>query len=340
VSKASLGLLVAALAFLPSPGSAAPPRETAADLQVGADTYVKYTLPVKDGPPVEYYISRPSRPSSLVLYIQGSGCAPAFVEMQPGDYASTVFSLTTMAHKGEHAVMIVDKPYAAKRQPSEAGTAAGCSAAFNQFFALEPWVRRIDLALRHALARPWVKGRRTLVIGISEGATAAAALAAADERVTDVALVGGSGPGQFFDFIAGAYASGPDDAARVRGLQSLDAQLKEIQAAPEDGTKFAWGHSYKRWSSFFRSSSLGNLLKSRARVYLVSGMADTNVPILSTEVLYSELASAGRDVRFRRLPEADHNLLPRGADFGQSFPLLEAEYARITDWFDASSPSR
>lgn len=338
MNRLSIGLLFASLTFVPTFSEAARPGETAENVQVGADTYIKYVLPVKGGPPVEYYISRPARPSTLVLYIQGSGCAPAFLEMQPGVHSSTVFSLTTTAHKGDHAVMIVNKPYAEKRHPRGRGTATYCSPDFNRYFALEPWVRQIDTALKHALARPWVKGRRTLVIGISEGATTAAALAAVNERVTDVALVGGSGPGQLFDFLAAAYASGKDDSARLAELRVIEAQLKEIHAAPEDGTKFAWGHPYKRWSSFFRASSLRNLMRSRARVYLVSGMADTNVPIISTEVLYSELASMGRDVTFRRIPDAGHNLLPRGADFAKSFPLMESEYARIIDWFDASAP--
>jgi pimeloyl-ACP methyl ester carboxylesterase len=335
VSKVFIGLIFAVLTLVATTAPAAESGETSENLKVGADTYVKYVLPVKNGPAIEYYISKPARPSSLILYIQGSGCAPAFVETQPGVYASTVFSLTTTAHKGGHAVMIVDKPYAEKQQPRAAGTANYCSAAFNRYFAVEPWVRQISLALNHALKRPWVKQGRTLVIGISEGATTAAALAAADDAVTDVALVGGSGPGQLFDFVAGAYASGKNDTERLQGLQSIEARLRDIQAAPEDASKFAWGHPYKRWSSFFKASSLRNLMRSRARVYLVSGMADTNVPILSTEILYSELASAGRDVRFRRVPDADHMLLPRGADFAESFPLLESEYARILDWFDA-----
>lgn len=331
-------LLLACLVCLPAAAPAKPAKEQA--IQVGSDRFVKYRLESGKGPPVEYYISKPARPTPLALYIQGSGCAPAFIEMQPGNHSSTIFSLTTTAHRGEFAVMVVDKPYAAPRFPKSGGLATDCSRQFNEYFSLENWVRHLDTAFRHALRRPWVVPGRTLVIGNSEGATAAAALAAADDKVTDVALVGGSGPGQFYDFLARSYESHDSDEARLADIATLEGQLREIGSDPDSGTRFAWGHSFKRWSSFFRASSLENLRRSRARVYLVSGMADESVPILSSEVLYSELAVAGRDVQFRRVPTADHNLVPAGSDFGRSMPQIEAEYVRITDWFHAGRAAR
>jgi dipeptidyl aminopeptidase/acylaminoacyl peptidase len=63
-------------------------------------------------------------------------------------------------------------------------------------------------------------------------------------------------------------------------------------------------------------------------------MADVNVPILSTEVLYSMLRAKGRSVLFRRIPQAGHSLIPDDADFGANMPRLEAEFQRIIDWFD------
>lgn len=328
----SLAILLAASAA----SAAASP--TSQQVRVGQDTFERFELPARTGPPVRYYISRPRARAPLVLYIQGSGCAPAFLETQPGNLASTVFSLTTVAHRGEFAVMIVEKPHAATGFPRGSGLATGCSDLFNAYFSYDSWLDRIQAAYRHALALPWVDPARSLVIGISEGATMAAGLAAREPRVTDVALVGGSGPSQFFDFVAQAYRSGSDEQIQS-ALTELDQQLGEIFSDPQSSTKFMWGHPYRRWSSFFRASSAESLRRSTARVYLVSGMADQSVPILSSEVNYAELRAAGRDVVFRRIADADHGLLPASADMADNFPRLEGEFSRIIDWFRGAAPA-
>jgi pimeloyl-ACP methyl ester carboxylesterase len=285
---------------------------------------------------LRYYVSNPPESAPLILYIQGSGCSPAFFEIAPGQYVSTIFSLTTVANRRDHAVMVVDKPFVPAHPPAQAGLGRGCPDAFNRTFALDPWVAQIEAALDHVLKSPRVRRGPILVIGISEGATVAAALAARDSRITHVALIGATGPGQYYDFVLGAYAANDDDASRLRALIALDAQLRAIRARPDSATEFAWGHSYKRWASFFRASTVANLQRSRARVYLVSGMADRSVPILSTELIYSELAAAGRDVQFRRLAGASHELVPAGSDFGSAMPEIEAEFARIVDWFSGA----
>lgn len=302
-------------------------------LQVGEDSFALVLLPQNDGPTIHYTISKVADRKPLVLYIQGSGCAPAFFEIQPRIYASTVFSLTTQARRGDHAVMIVDKPFAAKRPPPTTGLATDCSVEFNQYFTLDNWVHHIDLALQHARRLPWVDPDRILIIGVSEGATVAAALVAKDPRLTSLAMIGASGTTQLYDFVVGAYGGGTDDAALSR-LNELSDQVRAIKAEPETATKFVWGHPHRRWTSFMAFSAAEALQNTKARVYLVSGMADTNVPILSTEVLYSVLRAQGRSVVFRRIPGAGHSLIPDDADFGSSMPRLEAEFQRIIDWFD------
>jgi hypothetical protein len=306
---------------------------------VGADRFEKYTLNVEIGPPVEYYISKTDHPAPLLLYIQGSGCDPVFLQMSPGVYASTIFSLTTTAHKGQFSVMVVEKPYAPAKRSGGNGAATGCPVDFNDYFSFDSWLRQVQIAYRDALQRPWVDKRRSLVIGISEGATIASGLAASDSSVSGVGLVGGTGPTQLFDMIVRAYKRAPDDASALEAINAVDDRVAKIEASPDSTKDFAWGHTYKRWSSFFRASSVEFLKRSHANVYLVSGMADENVPILSTEVAFSELRANGRDVVFRRIPTATHNLLPAGADFAASFPQMEAEYARITDWFFSQNHS-
>lgn len=324
-----IGHAAAALALASSLAACALP-EKAEVIKTGNDEFVRYVLMPAGGPPIEYYISQPKTPAPLVIYLQGSGCTPVFPASGFGqDHTSTVFSSTTMARTHPVTVMVINKPYAPKRVPRSGGVATNCPKEFNDFFSLDSWVSHIETAYAHALGRPWVDARKILVIGVSEGATVASALAARNPRITHVALVGGSGPTQLYDFVVDAYASSPDQNRVLAALGDLDARRAAIAAAPQDSTRFEWGHSYKRWSSFFASSSVDNLARSAARVYVVSGMADTAVPILSTEVLYAEMMRKGRDITMRRIPGGNHALMREGEPIKE----VEAEYDRIVRWY-------
>lgn len=294
------------------------------EIQSGPDTYTRFSLKRADEPDVRYYFSAPRQKAPLVLYIQGSGCTPVFVDSGGGNHASTVFSLVTLAHTRQYAVMVVDKPHAPAVMPG-----GGCPKAFNDYFSFDTWLATVKRALRHALTLPDVDANRVLVIGISEGATVASALARDMAVVSDVALVGATGPTQFYDFIANVYRSEGNDAAKERQLRELDDAIARINDSPQETGKFEWGHTYKRWSSFFKESSVNNLLQSHARVYLASGMSDQNVPMLSTEVMYAQLRAQGRSVRFRRIPFAGHNLVPDGVSSAE----MQKEFDALMSWF-------
>jgi pimeloyl-ACP methyl ester carboxylesterase len=299
---------------------------------VGPDTYSRFTLSRDNAPPTSYYISAPRQKAPLVLYIQGSGCTPAFVAMG-GQNASTVFSLVTLGHAGQHAVMVVEKPYVPTAAPDMRGGAIDCPKPFNDYFSMGTWLATVKHALRHALSLPNVDPKRVLVIGISEGATVASALARDMPEVSDVALIGATGPTQLYDFVANIYRGNADDAEKERQLRQLDETMARINRTPDSTDSFEWGHTHKRWSSFFRESSANNLSQSRARIYLASGMADSNVPILSTEVMAAQLRVQGRDITFRRVPFSGHNLLKEKAPMQE----MQKEFDAIMAWFNANN---
>lgn len=328
--QGSLTTLVAGLALFSAAALAAPPaREEAFDL--GTVHGARFTLHRDGAPDTRYVISHPAQKSPLVLYIQGSGCIPPFVGLGTSNRSSTIFSWVPLAQQARYAVMVVDKPYQTEEaHGGQAGSAQECPKAFNDNFSYDRWLATLVHAVRHASTLPYVDTRRILVIGLSEGATMAAGLARALPEVTDVALSGGSGPTQLFDFAANVYRSEADDADKLRRLQELDATVSDINANPTSTSKFAWGHTYLRWSSFFAQSSANNLAHSKARVYLASGMQDNSVPILSTEAMYAQLRAQGRDVSFRRLPRTGHDMVPPGGSYAD----VQKEYDAIMAWFE------
>jgi dienelactone hydrolase len=278
------------------------------------------------GRAITYYMSRPKNgPAPLMLMIQGSGCNRIAYE-QGGQKMLTLFNLLQLANEGRFAIVAVEKPFAVADGRS-GGTAQGCSAQFNAEFSAGSWLAALQAAIKDARASPWVDPRRTLVFGASEGAVMASLLAGSDPRVTDVIAIGGSGTSQLFDFIAGAYRNCFNVAPC---LEQVEQTARAIASDPASSVKFAWGHPYKRWSSFFQVDPGEQLLRSKARVYLAFGTADTAVPPLSQEIMAARLLSAGRDVTIRRVPDADHGLRQAGAT---TWDDLDKEQRAALDWF-------
>ncbi|SDF33490.1 Prolyl oligopeptidase family protein [Massilia sp. PDC64] len=317
--------------LLAAPAIHAAPTVQREPLELGKAAAARFTLHRDGAPDIRYVISQPAHKAPLVLFVQGSGCTPPFVGLGTPNRYSTVFNFVPLAQRGDYAVMVVDKPNQPDAPPpGQPGVATACPAAFNAWFSYDTWLETLRGALRHALALPWVDGSRVLVFGVSEGAVMAAGLARALPEVTHVALVGGTGTSQLFDFAANAYRAGSSDDDTLAHLRDIDATVDAINANPRSTDKFAWGHTYLRWSSFFAQAPGENLVQSKARVYLASGMRDDSVPILSTEVAYARLRALGRDVTFRRVPRAGHGLMAEG----ETFADVQKEYDTIMAWFE------
>lgn len=288
--------------------------------------FVRHALTDPSGRRVTYLLSTPKAAQApLLLRIQGSGCSPV-IAVSRGVIVSSEFNLMQMADEGRFAVMVVEKPFAGQTQGVR-GEATDCSAAFNADFTPESWLIALQASLRDARLSTRIDPRRTLVMGASEGAVMATLLAAADPAVTDVVAIGGSGTSQAYDFIVNAYTTCFDVP---RCLAQFEEQTRAIAAKPDSTTDFAWGHPYKRWTSFFKTDPAEALLRSRARVYIAFGTADRAVPALSQEIMVAKLLVAGRDVTVRRVPDAGHGLAYGNQHDAEN---MDREYAAALAWF-------
>lgn len=311
--------LLSLLAVFAAPALASPSGEP-----VAGTPLISHQVQDKLGRTIVYYTSVTKTPKPVLLMIQGSGCSTV-IQGQGNTHYSTLFDLLPFAAEGKFTVVAVEKPYA---QPNMSGaTATGCGAVFNRDFTAERWLVALQAALTDVRRQPTVDKSRTLVLGVSEGAVMASLLAGRDPRITDAIVVSGSGTTQLFDFVAGAYEHCFD---RSRCLAEIEKQAVDIAADPTSVTKFAWGHPFNRWSSFFAVDPADELSRSKARIYLAFGTADTSVPALSEEVAVAKLLAAGKRVTIRRIPDANHNLMqPDSIDLS----ALDAEYRRALDWF-------
>jgi predicted esterase len=282
------------------------------------------------GRSVTYYISHAKRtPAPILLMIQGSGCDKV-MHIDGAQSYSTLFNLLPYASKGEFMVVAVEKPFAGG---SNGGTAKSCSPEFNADFTAERWRVALGAVLQEARKSPGVDQRRTLVFGFSEGAVMAGLMAGRDKSITDVIAMSGSGTTQLFDFVALAYRRCFDVSPC---LAEIDRNVDAINAKPESATDFAWGHPYKRWTSFFHIDPGEELLHSTARVYIAFGTADESVPALSEELAVAKLRLAGRDVTVRRVANAGHSL---SESAGFDVDAMDREYRAALDWFSAGRVS-
>ncbi|MBI3708805.1 MAG: alpha/beta fold hydrolase, partial [Proteobacteria bacterium] len=176
---------------------------------------------------------------------------------------------------------------------------------------------------------------RLLVVGHSEGGMIVARLARLEPGITHAAILSGSGATALDDLYARARrhssATGADDPSAVRRqIAAVDDNVARILAQPDSIAEFAWGHPYRRWSSFLPARPADDLQASAAAVYIVHGTADDSVPIESFETLAAALAAANRAATIVRRENADHSL-----DLtGQAPPAGMAEVFRdVARWF-------
>jgi pimeloyl-ACP methyl ester carboxylesterase len=279
------------------------------------------------GRTVTYYISHPKKtPAPILLMIQGSGCDRVMNEKPSGSF-STLYNLVPYAQEGQFTVVAVEKPFSGMPSGMSGGTAQSCSPEFNADFTAERWLVALRAALNDARKAPQVDVQRTLVFGFSEGAVMADMLSGHDDTVTDVIAIAGSGTTQLFDFVALAYRTCFDASVC---LAEIERNVQAINANPNSSTEFAWGHPYKRWSSFFRVDPSDELVRSKARVYIAFGTADESVPALSEELAIAKLRLAGRAVTVRRVPNAGHSLSDSQRT---NYRDMDNEFRAALNWF-------
>jgi pimeloyl-ACP methyl ester carboxylesterase len=228
-----------------------------------------------------------TKPRALILYIQGS---------EPRSVADHVAFLAGFC--------ALDAPVIAVERR---GVRPDAPADLDAFHAGSTKERRVA---DHLAALDWglkevPADLPVIVLGASEGADVAAAVAARSPRITAVILLaGGGGWTQEQEFRHFLHAQG-----RLFDLTSdadLDARVREIKDHPDALTLWA-GHPYRRWSSFMFSRPGDDLLKFTGPILAVQGDADDSVPIESARALKDMFDHAGRtNLTLAEIPGADH----------------------------------
>jgi pimeloyl-ACP methyl ester carboxylesterase len=308
------------------------------DTQTDIYPFKRYQVADAFGRLITFYISRGklcSESLPLCVFIQGSGCHSVFRLNKSGQVRGGYQSLLQQVAQTRVITMIVEKPGVEfLSDPGSRGVATHCSKEFLEEHTLHRWTVAIGTALKAALQLTSnVSLDKLLAIGHSEGGIVAAHLAAEFPMVSHIAILSSSGPTQLFDLAEAArnlVSQGESIEERDRRVYEVYETFAKIQADPESILRFAWEHPFRRWSSFLATSTLDELLRSQAQVYVAHGSDDRTIPIAAFEVLRTELIRHGRKITAERFEGADHSFYVK--DHSVDPPMSEI-FQRILNWF-------
>ncbi|MFT3878090.1 MAG: alpha/beta hydrolase [Gemmatales bacterium] len=306
--------------------------------------FQRYTTTDQLGRTVTFYLSRPPKDNPkaklpMVLFISGSGSQSLFNKQGDRINGGIQNLLYGLANK-QVRIVCVEKPGVKfLDKPTRPGGATESAEEFRREHTLPRWAEANIAALRAVWTLPDIDSSKTLVLGHSEGAITASFVAAELPQVTHVAPLAGAGPTQLYSLAALAAEPRPGDKpgdADQRREQMYEG-LKKVLADPDSITSYWLGHPHRRWSSFLKHNSTELLLRSKAKVYLAHGTADSASYIGELDVLRAELAAHGRDFVVERLEGLTHSYTKPNAPPGPP-QEMQALFGRILGWFLGKQP--
>lgn len=304
--------------------------------------FQRYTTKDKLGRTITFYLSRPSSDDKniklpVVLFIGGSGSQSLFSK-RGERVAGGVQNLLLQQMKKSARVLCVEKPGVKYLDmPKQPGGATESSEEFRREHTLPRWGEANIAALRAAWTLPNIDTAKTLVIGHSEGAIVATYVAAELPQITHVAPLAGAGPTQLYSLAALVAEPRPGDKPgdSEKRREDVYKQWKKVLADPESITAFWMGHPHRRWSSFLKFNSIELLLRTKSKIYLAHGSADTASYVGELDVLRAELAAHGRDCVVERIEGVSHNYSKPNAPPGPPQEMQDL-FGRILKWFSSN----
>jgi pimeloyl-ACP methyl ester carboxylesterase len=294
-----------------------------------------------DGPAMTVYLgafkSDPTERKPLILLLDGSGAQSLFAAI--GDKVGTTGLLGLFGPEASlhYHVFAIEKRGVKFLENTHPGSAEGASQEYNEHATLEDRVAEARSLVDAVLKQEIVDPSRVVVIGHSEGADVAAALSAAEPRVTHCVCLSGAGATQIFDLMVlqrkARRRQGQSPEAAEKAVRQVEDEFRKILADPRSTDKMFAGHAYRRWASFVAVPPVEYLRKSRCKLFLAHGTEDESVPIESFDFAVSELIRCDRkDVTIRRYASRDHGFALPGAD--PSKPAMRGVYPDIAAWLN------
>lgn len=284
----------------------APTREEA----IGKFGFKEYAIVTKTDTTWFYlYQKQNSRPTKLVLYLQGTSPDPLFtVELENGNYHTYRWFPDDYKNLDEsYCYAIIGKTGI----PSIAYEEIRDFSWYHEKNSLHHRVFQANAVINYLTKNLIKSPKKIIVYGHSEGAPVAAKLGTVNKRITHLGFWAGNALPDYYDFLLqnskANYTKQISDSVAYANTQKILDGFKKIEENKND-VSFKSKHSYtsKRWWSY-AEPPINHLLKITIPIFVQVAGKDENAPIESTYLLPLEFIRLGKkNLRYEICAECDH----------------------------------
>lgn len=285
--------------------------------QTPMDTmFVHYTInhPVLKKIDIHVTKDKHKKKKPLIVYLDGSGNFPIFYKNKDGRYSSSV-PLRTRGYSSEYYVALISKPGVpfsdSIRYAPDGRRYYPETPDFHQRYSLEWRAQAASETIDFLVKTLPIDTDKIIVMGYSEGSQVAPAVAVLNRKVTHVVCMVGNALNHLYDFLLNARSMvDRNELTRAEGqllVDSLYREYEKIYSDPFSTSKFWYGSTYKKWSSFSKTTPLENMLKLSIPILYVAGGNDHNQTIMGMDYARLEFFRKGKsNLTYKVYPESNH----------------------------------
>ncbi len=328
-------LLATAFVFLVFAGLCQSPMDT---------MFVHYTINHPKLKKINIHVTkdRSARKKPLIIYLDGSGNFPIFYKNKDGRYSSSV-PLRTRKYTADYRIAFISKPgvpfsdsiwYAPNGRRYYPETTD-----FYERYSLDWRAQAASEAINYLVKNIAVDTDKIIVMGYSEGSQVAPAVAVLNKKVTHVVCMVGNSLNHLYDFLLDARTKverGELTASEgQKTIDSLYQEYEKIYADPLSTSKFWYGSTYKKWSSFSKSTPLENMLLLTIPILYIGGGQDRNQTVMDMDYARLEFLRKGKtNLTYHVYPDSNHFFQESYEEEGQTKwrDRVDEVHAFAVDW--------
>jgi len=306
--------------------------------------FVHYTLTHPTLKQIDIHVTKQysNKKKPLIVYLDGSGNFPIYYKTKSGLY-STSIPFDVRRYSKDYIIVLISKP-ATPFSDSLTYSASGRryypeSELFHNLYSFD-WRRdAASEAIDYLTKKLPIDQSRIIVMGYSEGSQVAPAVAVKNKKVTHVVCFVGNALNQLYDFIIETRLSvNANKITSAEGQSIIDSlyfEYAKIYQDPLSTSKYWYGSSYLKWSSFSKNTPLDNMLKLNIPILYVAGGKDNNQTIIDMD--YAKLEFIRRrknNLTYRVYPNCNHFFQEEIVDGGQTKKIerIDEVHQLAIDW--------